>query len=377
MRIRSLNKMRKSHNVLVTIAEYVRANLATEDKKDDNINEFLKSFQTQERDNIHGRDILYGRTQEVVDTEDVEKKRQELRELEEKKLSDIESKMRQLEAEIQMFQTEILQLKGQYQKILETINDLGNKHKEKIETFELLSNPEENEKKLIELIEKRKNDLKKISLQWEEQRKPLIQEYRQIRDSFSKRDDVVSQKLTEIKQMRISIESKEAEIVKKESQFKQLADIFKQLPKEKRSSYTSRNLEMLKNVKKYTAEINKILTDTKTIQSEINSLTETLGRSFSLVDDMIYTDAKKDQLAAEAYKLVVSINKKFKEITETISSTGSITNSAWSLEDKIEKLTERTNSLDMTTLLNDLQQVKEENTQLIDQVKNIKAKKKE
>jgi len=160
----------------------------------------LKSFQTQERDNIHGRDILYGRTQEVVDTEDVEKKRQELRELEEKKLSDIESKMRQLEAEIQMFQTEILQLKGQYQKILETINDLGNKHKEKIETFELLSNPEENEKKLIELIEKRKNDLKKISLQWEEQRKPLIQEYRQIRDSFSKRDDVVSQKLTEIKQ---------------------------------------------------------------------------------------------------------------------------------------------------------------------------------
>jgi len=284
-------------------------------------------------------------------------------------LSDIESKMRQLEAEIQMFQTEILQLKGQYQKILETINDLGNKHKEKIETFELLSNPEENEKKLIELIEKRKNDLKKISLQWEEQRKPLIQEYRQIRDSFSKRDDVVSQKLTEIKQMRISIESKEAEIVKKESQFKQLADIFKQLPKEKRSSYTSRNLEMLKNVKKYTAEINKILTDTKTIQSEINSLTETLGRSFSLVDDMIYTDAKKDQLAAEAYKLVVSINKKFKEITETISSTGSITNSAWSLEDKIEKLTERTNSLDMTTLLNDLQQVKEENTQLIDQVK--------
>jgi len=88
---------------------------------------------------------------------------------------------------------------------------------------------------------------------------------------------------------------------------------------------------------------------------------------------MIYSDAKKDPLAAEAYKIVVSINDKFKEITETISTTGTTTNSSWNLEDKIEKLTERTNALDMTTLLNDLQQVKDENAETIKELKLIKG----
>jgi len=223
------------------------------------------------------------------------------------------------------------------------------------------------------LKKKRKTTIKKISIQFEEQRKQMIHEYRQIKDDYSKRDDVVTIKLTEIKKMRQDIETMESDIVKKETQFKQLADIYKQLPKEKRTTYTNRNLEMLKNVKKYTGEINKILSDTKNIQSEINSLKDTLGRSFSIVDDMIYSDAKKDPLAAEAYKIVVSINDKFKEITETISTTGTTTNSSWNLEDKIEKLTERTNALDMTTLLNDLQQVKDENAETIKELKLIKG----
>jgi hypothetical protein len=47
---------------------------------------------------------------------------------------------------------------------------------------------------------------------------------------------------------------------------------------------------------------------------------------------------KKDNLSADAYKLVVGINDKYKEITETVSITGTATNSAWNLEDKIEKM---------------------------------------
>jgi len=66
-----------------------------------------------------------------------------------------------MEAEIQMYQTEILQLKGQYQKLLETINELTIKRDEKLQAFELIKNPEESEKKLTDIIEKRKTTIKK------------------------------------------------------------------------------------------------------------------------------------------------------------------------------------------------------------------------
>jgi len=167
----------------------------------------------------------------------------------------------------------------------------------------------------------------------------------------------------------------ENDVAKKENQYHQLTEIYKQLPKEKRSTYTTRNLEMLKNVKKYSNEITKILNDTKTIQKEINSLSETLGRSFSVVDDMIFVDAKKDTLAGEAYRVVVGINTQFKDIAETLSGTGSATNYALNLEDKIEKLTERTNALDYQTLNNDLQQVREENNTMKEQILELKNKK--
>jgi len=143
----------------------------------------------------------------------------------------------------------------------------------------------------------------------------------------------------------------------------------------KRSTYATKNLEMLKNVKKSTAEINRILNDTKVIQKEINSLNETLNRSFQIVDDTIFADAKKDALSADAYKLVVGINDKYKEITEIVSVTGTATNSAWNLEDKIEKMTERVGALDMGTLKNDLQQTKEENTQLKEKLNEFKSRK--
>jgi len=47
----------------------------------------------------------------------------------------------------------------------------------------------------------------------------MIHEYRQIKDDYSKRDDVVTIKLTEIKKMRQDIETMESDIVKKEKSF--------------------------------------------------------------------------------------------------------------------------------------------------------------
>jgi hypothetical protein len=79
---------------------------------------------------------------------------------------------------------------------------------------------------------------------------------------------------------------------------------FKQLEKGKlRSSHTDKIEEGLKNVKKQNADIDKVLLDTRDLKKEIAQKTDMLKRSFAIVDEMIFKDAKEDASAKTAYKV--------------------------------------------------------------------------
>jgi hypothetical protein len=75
----------------------------------------------------------------------------------------------------------------------------------------------------------------------------------------------------------------------KEEKFRELAEAYNQLPKDvNRSHYTDRILDIVKNVKKQKVDIDKVLVDTRTVSKEINSVSETLNRTFAVIDEMIY-----------------------------------------------------------------------------------------
>ena len=92
------------------------------------------------------------------------------------------------------------------------------------------------------------------------------------------------------------------------------------------------------------------------------------------MEDQIFKDAEKDKVAAKAYKLLVQVNDEYQNITDKISETGSVTNAALSLEDKIEKLQERTENLDVDTLKSDYNAVREENAEIISRIEKMMEK---
>lgn len=63
-------------------------------------------------------------------------------------------------------------------------------------------------------------------------------------------------------------------------------------------------MALVGTVKKYRAEINSILIDNKNVQKEINILIDTLGRTFTDVEDIIYKEvtAKKEKATSDSYK---------------------------------------------------------------------------
>ncbi|XP_050342099.1 coiled-coil domain-containing protein 22 isoform X2 [Nymphalis io] len=104
----------------------------------------------------------------------------------------------------------------------------------------------------------------------------------------------------------------------------------------KRHIYTKRILEIIGNVDKQNAEIKKILEDTRQLQKEINTLEGQLDRCFSIADETLFKDAKRDDQAKKAYKLLALLHSECNTIVSLVNDTGTLSRDIIDLEDNIK-----------------------------------------
>jgi len=115
-------------------------------------------------------------------------------------------------------------------------------------------------------------------------------------------------------------------------------------------------------------DIDKVLVDTRSLQKEINSVSDTLNRTFAVIDELVFQDAKKDATAKEAYKQIVAMNENFKKLTKDIEDIGGTQNMILTLESKINQMQEKINTFDFQRIENDLKEMRAENKVLTDQI---------
>jgi len=325
------------------------------------------------------RDLEYrhGDSQPAGETEeDIQKRRQKERQETEDKLAKVEADIKDFELKIQTYISDIRQIQARIKAEGRRMLELREKHNELDITCKLLPNAADNITKLNQVADDSAKKVLSLATQWEQHRIPPIIQIREEKYKSTLGEDGTKEMLDAIKKMRVEMKEKIEQIHKKEERYKQLVEVLKKLPKENRSTYTLRILDMVRNVKKQKVEINKVLIDTKNLQKEINMVTETLNRSFTVTEEMIFKDAKKEPAANTAYKRLATINEKFNDLTQAVSETGTVRNTSLNLEDNIDKITKRANTLNMQKLEEDLKQVKGENEQLIAKIKGLMQQKK-
>jgi len=213
-----------------------------------------------------------------------------------------------------------------------------------------------------------------LASEWEKRRVPLVDAYRQLRDKLTNTSDDAKNKLEKIKEMRKEMKAIADDVRGKEEKYRALLESFEGLPKDvSRAHYTDRILEIVKNVKKQKVDIDKVLVDTRTISKEINNVSDTLNRTFAMVDEMVYQDAsninfKEIAVAKDVYKQVVAMNETFKKLVKSVDETGQTLNVTLLLEAKIDSLDQRVKALNFERIENDLKEIKEENRLLLTQV---------
>ena len=229
----------------------------------------------------------------------------------------------------------------------------------------LMQDPEGNKAKLEQITQLNAQKLVEAAQKWEPKRVQLIEGYRAERDKFENRKSAAQDLLQDIEAMRAKARGIAQDIQEKDQRYRNLLEQWKSLEKGKlRSMHTDKILEGLENVKKQNADIDKVLLETRALKKEIAGSTDTLSRSFALVDEMIYKDAPNDASAKTAYKLLVAMNEKFNDLIDGVSTTVATRNEALELERKIDALKIRTDSLNLERVEADLKTLKQENVNL-------------
>ncbi|KAM5582695.1 hypothetical protein ABKV19_002900 [Rosa sericea] len=217
--------------------------------------------------------------------------------------------------------------------------------------------------KLNQQVDAQRQHLGELKSQQEVVRRPLKEKRRTLQETLSADNPDAQKKLQKLKQLEVEKESMLASIRKREEELSQLTmDLEKQPKLESRRSYIARVKEITKNSRKQEADIEQILKDTRELQLESNSIQERLHRTYAVVDELVFREAKKDAVGRQAYRLLTSIHESFEQIREKILATDRLRREATEHEKKLAAMASR--SLNADKLQADLEVIRRENEYL-------------
>ncbi|RMB90016.1 hypothetical protein DUI87_33573 [Hirundo rustica rustica] len=249
----------------------------------------------------------------------------------EETLARLEAEIEGCRGEIRAAQLSLTQAEAEVRQCRGALGGREDALRVKARAVELLPDAQNNMAKLQLVVESSSRRIVSLAGQWERHRGPLLAEYRQLRA------------------LRDSAQVAELEA----------------LPRDvSRAVYTQRILEIVGNIRKQKEEIGKILEDTRALQKEINALVGKLERTFSVTDELLFKDAKRDEVVRKAYKYLAALHENCAQLIRTIEDTGTIQREIRDLEEQIEGETSAKLPASLERILSDCRALREENALL-------------
>ncbi|XP_045203989.2 coiled-coil domain-containing protein 22 homolog [Mercenaria mercenaria] len=302
--------------------------------------------------------------------EEKQKEREEEVDTLKEELNTLTSRLENLDLEVKKFTASIQQMEEEIANQNRANAEKEDGYKVKKRTLDLLPDAENNIAKLQSVVDSSAQRLINLASQWEKHRAPLIDQFRSLKELSSKTESEAQIKLEEIKEFRKKMKQVQDEARTKEELAKQLNSEYERMTKDvNRSAYTKRIMEIVGNIKKQKMEIDKVLVDTRTVQKEINQLSGKLDRQFTVTDELIFRDAKKDESVKKAYRYLAALHESCELLIKTVEETGVIMREIRELEDQTETESNKKVLANLEKITADYQQMKKENDAIVKKIK--------
>ncbi|XP_077984420.1 coiled-coil domain-containing protein 22 homolog [Glandiceps talaboti] len=306
-----------------------------------------------------------------LDTEeDLQRKREEEAQGLRDKLNELVSQLESMEIDMKKFNASSQKMKEEITLQEKSIVEKEDSYKVKKRTLDLLPDAENNIAKLQSVVDASNQRLMSLANQWEKHKAPLIEQIEELKQLNDGRMTESQKKLEEIKAFREKMKTVADDARSKDELLKQLTSEYERMTKDvNRSAYTRRILEIVANIKKQKDDIDKVLIDTKSLQKEINQLSGKLDRTFTVTDELIFRDAKKEEAVRKAYKYLAALHEGCNILVKTVEETGSIKREIRDLEDQIDNESSNKTITNLEKITADYKQMKKENESLVSKLK--------
>ncbi|GMJ11584.1 hypothetical protein like AT1G55830 [Hibiscus trionum] len=212
-------------------------------------------------------------------------------------------------------------------------------------------------------IDAKKYNILELESQWDAFRKPTEEKKRNLEECLYANNPEALEKLQKLREIELEMQFTSSEIKRREEErLKLTADLKKQPEVESRRSYIERIKEITKNGGKLDSDIERILRETRVLQLESNSIQESLHRTYAVLDEIVFREAKKDADRQQVYRLLTSTHDSFEQISEKILATDRIRRETADLEKKLAAMSAR--RLNADKLQADLDAIVKENEYL-------------
>ncbi|DAZ94515.1 TPA: hypothetical protein N0F65_011868 [Lagenidium giganteum] len=256
------------------------------------------------------------------------------------------------------------------------LQELQDAVEERKQMLDMLPQATENISKLEVICSKNDAKLRELENEWETHRRPLEEEEARLMSLKSNRKARCRQYIAEMKEFRKEMKEMAVVIQQKMETMCNLEKAYSQLPKNlNRTMYTTRIMEIIKQVHKQKQEIAKIIEDIRSVQKQLNFASEKLKRTEAVTDEKLFgaasvatsqlsssSSADDDNMYIECYRKFAHVRELFEELILVVGDVGKKENAARDLENWISQLQSRDSSSQLDKVLADLQSIKQENT---------------
>jgi len=305
------------------------------------------------------------------DEEEIVKQREEQLSMMTEKIRKVQKKLVEMDQAINLEEGKLKALKQEVVSEEQKSELLEKEFRSKKVALDLLPNYEQNLQKLFQVVENTKKKLLKLGEEWEKHRTGLLEEYRTLKRAKDDRKLGAKRKMDELKKIRVEMKGMAHQVRDKEEVYQSLMSEWERMPKSvNRSVYVNRIMDIVKNLKKQKEQIRVILKDVNDIQKETDRLSNTSHRSYTVTDDLLYKTAdaerNKDVKAeyTQIYKNLVSMRANFEKLIDFNRQKGNIDNEIRDMQNRIDQLEARNDTLNMSRLKEDLGSLREENDAL-------------
>lgn len=209
-------------------------------------------------------------------------------------------------------------------------------------------------------VEARKQQITALELQWDTIRMSLEEKKESLGNLLHSRKCKDQDKIEELQAVEQEIKRMTAKIHEREEEEVALSLELENAPKvATRNTYIQRITELIKNSKKQDADIARIIHDTQQLQRESNATQDRLHRTYAIVDEIVFRDAKKDPVCRQVYRLLTSIHQNFSETFEKVFSIDKVHREIAEYEAKLEAM--QRSHLDVSKVQVDLDTIWKEN----------------